>query len=458
MINRRTRVINLLSLALVTIGSISCNGTSSTETGEEAAGSGGVNADVQRDKPYVVLISIDGFGWDYTERFDTPALDRLIERGVRAESLKPVYPTLTFPNHYSIATGTYPAEHGIIANRFPHEASTDWYSYKDRGTVQDGSWYGGEPIWVAAERAGMVSAAYFFVGTEAPVGGISPSHWHPFSADIPGSERVDQALRWLQLPNEHRPHVVTLYFEHVDMAAHRYGPGSPETAAAVSEVNVYLSQLLDGIEALSIRDEVYVVVVSDHGQSVYRDRSATLVLDEVIDLDGIAIVEGGSYAFLFLDDGDTGRAAHIRDTVNAHWQHGRAWLRAETPEEWQLRRGARIADVILQPDPGYAVLSAEEHRVRLNVGAHGWAPEFRDMHGIFIGAGPRLPSGCTTGTVEAVEVYPLLLEILGLPDRRINRWESSLDDLIAPGGGERCSEAGTVGQGPNQFGALLSLP
>ncbi len=443
MIYRRKRVLDLLSLALVTIGSISCNGTASTETGQPAAGSGGVNAVDQQDKPYVVLISIDGFGWDYTDRFATPALDRLIERGVRAESMKPVYPTLTFPNHYSIATGSYPAEHGIIANRFPHEDPSAWYNYKDRDTVQDGSWYGGEPIWVAAERAGMVSAAYFFVGTEAPVDGISPSHWYPFSADIPGSERVGQVLRWLELPEDRRPHIVTLYFEHVDTVSHRFGPDSPETAAAIAEVNGYLTQLLDGIEALPIHDEVYVIVVSDHGQSVYRDRSATLILEGIIDLDGIALVEGGSYAFLFLDDDDAGRAARIRDTVNEHWQHGRAWLRAEAPDEWQLRHGARIADVILQPDPGYAVLSVEEHRDRLNVGAHGWAPEFRDMHGIFIGAGPRLPSACKIGTVEAIEVYPLLLEILALPDRRSNRWESSLDDLLGPGDGGQCPDPET---------------
>lgn len=438
MINRGKRVFILLSLALVTVASISCNDTSSTGAGEQAAGSGGHNTVAQRDKPYVLLVSIDGYGWDYTERFEAPALDRLIKRGVRAESLKPVYPTLTFPNHYSIATGTYPGEHGIIANYFPHEDSSAWYNYKDRGAVQDGGWYGGEPIWVAAERAGMVSAAYFFVGTEAPVDGISPTHWYPFSAGIPGSDRVDQVLSWLKLPEERRPHVVTLYFEHVDMASHRYGPESPENAAAVSEVNGYLSQLLDGIEDLPIKEEIYVIVVSDHGQSVYRDRSSTLILDEIIDLEGIDIVEGGSHAFLFLEDGDAGRASRLRDTVNEHWQHGRAWLRAETPAEWQLRHGTRIADIILQPDPGYAVLSAEELGSKMNVGAHGWAPEFRDMHGIFIAAGPRLPSGCAIGTVEAVEIYPLLLEILELPDRRANRWESSLDDLIEPGGSERC--------------------
>ena len=120
-------------------------------------GTGGVNAPEQRDKPYLVLISIDGFRWDYQDLYDTPALDRLAARGVRAESVQPVFPTLTFPNHYSIATGLYPANHGIVANDFPDPDSGDWYLYKSARIVQQGQWYGGEPIWVAAEKNGRIS-------------------------------------------------------------------------------------------------------------------------------------------------------------------------------------------------------------------------------------------------------------------------------------------------------------
>ena len=136
-----------------------------------AAGSGGINAPEHRDKPYLVLISIDGFRWDYQDLHDTPTLDRIADAGIRADALIPVFPTLTFPNHYSIATGLYPANHGIIGNTFPDAVRRDWYSIRDRATVEHGDWYRGEPIWVTAERNGMVTAAFFFVGTEADIGG-----------------------------------------------------------------------------------------------------------------------------------------------------------------------------------------------------------------------------------------------------------------------------------------------
>ena len=162
------------------------------------SGSGGINAPAQRDKPYLILISIDGFRWDYQALYKTPALDRLAAGGVRAESLQPVFPTLTFPNHYSIATGLYPANHGIVANDFPDPDSGDWYQYQIARIVQQGRWYGGEPIWVAAEKNGMVSAAFFFVGTEADIGGVPPTYWNRFDANVSGGTRVKQVLKYVR--------------------------------------------------------------------------------------------------------------------------------------------------------------------------------------------------------------------------------------------------------------------
>ncbi len=176
------------------------------------------------DAPYLILVLIDGFGWDFRQQADTPALDEIAARGVSAQALRPVFPTTTFPNHYSIATGLYPYEHGIVGNSFPNDARTAWYRLSDREAVQDGAWYRGEPIWVTAEKAGLKSAAYYFVGTEAPIAGVLPTYWRSFDADVPGGERVAQVLRWLQLPARHRPHLVTLYFEDVDDAAHATDP------------------------------------------------------------------------------------------------------------------------------------------------------------------------------------------------------------------------------------------
>lgn len=370
------------------------------------------------DAPYLIVISIDGFRHDYLDRFPTPALQRIALTGVRATSLRPVWPTLTFPNHYSIATGLYPAEHGIIANDFMNVARDDWYHYKQSRTVQDARWYDGEPVWVAAERAGLGSATFYFVGTEAPVNGISPSDWRAFDASVAGDVRVAQALSWLQLPANERPHVVTLYFEHVDDASHRYGPASDECIAAISRVDSWIESLLNGIDALALSDKTTVVVVSDHGQSHYRRDVDPLVLSDILSLDNLEIVESGPVSLLYLTDSDIDAATAVRDVINDHWDHGRAWLPAEAPDDWKVANSPRMADVLLQADPGYAVISHRNKAHKMSIGDHGWAPDFTDMHGIFLASGPGLPTGRRIGTINAVDVYALLLKQLNLPDGR----------------------------------------
>lgn len=381
----------------------------------QAAGSGGINAPDQRDKPYLVLVSIDGFRWDYQDLYNTPALDRIAATGIRADAMIPVFPTLTFPNHYSIATGLYPANHGLIGNRFPSQDRSRFYSLYDRESVQDGSWYGGEPVWVAAERNGMVSAAYYFVGTEAAVNGVPMTWWHAFDASVPGLSRVDQALAWLAMPTEQRPHLITLYFEDVDSATHQYGPGSPQSIAAIERVDSYLDKLMAGIRELPVAQDVYLVVVSDHGQSGVNRDAQPLILDQLANLDGLTVVDHGTAAYLYFPEPDRQRAEEIHDTINASWGQGKAILSSDAPDEWHLTETAGFADIIVQADPGFLVFSSRQEAGKASPGDHGWAPGFQDMHGIFLARGPGLPKGVRIPPIEVVDVYPLLMEVLGLP-------------------------------------------
>ena len=379
-----------------------------------AAGSGGVNAPDQRGKPYLVLVSIDGFRWDYQDLFDTPALDRIAAGGVRAERLVPVFPTLTFPNHYSIATGLYPENHGLIGNRFPSTDRSRFYNLRDRAMVQDGSWYGGEPVWVAAERAGLVTAAYFYVGTEADIGGIPMTYWHAFDDSVPGTDRVDKVIDWLAMPEDKRPHLLTLYFEDVDTITHRYGPGSPESVEAITRVDGYLGRLMRGIEQLPIADDVYVVVISDHGQLALRRDVDPFVIESVADLDGLQVVDHTSSAYVYFPAPDPGRARAMRDAVNKAWEHGSAYTADDAPPAWRVSRDGGFADVILVAEPGFMVFSTMRDPPVYR-SSHGWAPEVPGMHGIFLASGPGLPDGRRIGPVDAVDIYPLLMRILGLP-------------------------------------------
>jgi predicted AlkP superfamily pyrophosphatase or phosphodiesterase len=378
----------------------------------EVPKTGGRNAPGKTDSPHLILISIDGFSWDYLSIYPTPALDRIAGAGIRAESMRPVFPSLTFPNHYSIATGLYPSEHGIVHNHFPDEARDEWYHLWDRSSVEDPRWYGGEPVWVTAENSGLVTAAYYFVGTEAAIRGVSPSHWHSFDASVPGSDRVAQVIEWLQWPADRRPHLITLYFEHVDTAGHNFGRGSPQLAAAVAEVDTNIGRLLDAIAEADLPGEVYVLVVSDHGQANYVDPETTFVLGDHIDLTGLEVTAGGAYAWIYQQQPDRERALAIRDAINDAWAHGHAVLRDEAPAEWRIDDSPRFPEIFVVPDLGYGVVAEREAVQRLKKSDHGWDPSNRAMHGIFLAAGPGLPEGETIGEVSAVEIYPLMLELL----------------------------------------------
>ena len=205
---------------------------------------GPTNAPRQIGAPYVVLVSFDGFAWNLMEKHSAPNFQRVAAEGVRAERMIPTFPTTTFPTHYSLATGMYAESHGLVGNRFWAPDKQAYYSLSDRVVVEDGSRYRGEPIWVTAERQGMVSASFFFVGSEAEVRGLRPSYWYRFDASVPHDERVDGVLDWLSMPEDGRPHMITLYFEDIDAVAHDYGMDSPETSRAVARVDASLGRLL----------------------------------------------------------------------------------------------------------------------------------------------------------------------------------------------------------------------
>jgi len=395
------------------------------------AGSGGVNAAEHLDKPYVVLVSLDGFRWDYPDRHELPALQSIIAEGARADRLLPVFPTLTFPNHYSIATGLFPARHGLVGNRFPAPELGEWYALGDREAVEDGRFYHGEPIWVTAESQGMVTASFFFVGTEAEIGGIRPTHWRRFTKTIPGDERVDQVLAWLALPPERRPHLVTLYFEDVDDHSHWSGMDSQPAIEAMRRVDGYLARLRAGIDALPHGDRVNLLVVSDHGQAGYLDGQAPFDISEHMDLGGVEVVGQGSYLFLYFDEPGEARIAAARDAINANWQHGRAFAPGEAPEEWRLQGSDRLPHLIVMPDGGHMVVSELERAPGLKPGAHGWAPGFEAMHGIFIAHGPNIRHGARPGRIRVVDIYPLMTALLGLqPAAGIDGDPKALEDIL----------------------------
>lgn len=413
----RVRGLTSAGIVLLALGLVGCTSVPQAPFGADAAataesGPGAGRNDARHlDKPYVVMVSFDGFRHDYMEMFNTPNFDRVAADGARAEGLIPVFPSLTFPAHYSIATGMYPGSHGLVANTFYDRELDRFYSLSDRETVEDGQWYAGEPIWVTAEKQGMVSAAFYFVGTEADVQGIRPSRWKRFDPIVPNRERVDTVLTWLALPAETRPHMVSLYFAEADYAGHRFGPrGIPEVAEAVDLVDRALGRLLDGIDALPHGDEVYVVLVSDHGMSNVRP-NGHYALDGIADMSGARLTSGGTVGILHVEGSDA-RIEELRASLDEGMPHARVYRNREAPPELHVNGHPRFGDLIVVPEEGYTIGIGP--RRGSSRGMHGWNPSYPSMHGIFLVKGPGIEPGTRLPRIEGVDIYPFLARVLEL--------------------------------------------
>ena len=393
----------------------------------QPAGSGGTNAAEQRDKPYLVLVSLDGFKAEYLDRMTLPNLKRAMRRGTRAKAMVPVFPSLTFPNHYSLVTGLHPGNHGIVSNRFYDPARKASYSIgSESATVGDATWYRGEPIWVTAEKQGMVSACFFWPGSEAAIGGVRPTIWNRYDGAIENDARVRTVVDWLALPPERRPHVITLYFSALDTASHDRPLEHPEVEAAAVSLDASIGRLLDGIDGLPIRDRVYVLITSDHGM-VNTSAAQSVALDTLLDAAELADLEAaqsGPVASLHVRGGPE-RARHIRDRINAQLARGTAYLRSELPERFHYRTDPRAGDVVVVMDEAWLLVAPRpapaagaparpaparpERR-----GAHGWDNAFPSMQALFLIVGPGIREGAIVPAVRNVDVYPLMTELLGL--------------------------------------------
>src|SRR4029077_15478235 len=233
------------------------------------------NTSAQQAKHYVILVSLDGFRYDYATKYSAKNLLAMAVRGASApDGMIPSFPSLTFPNHYTIATGLYPEHHGIVANTFYDPARKERYAYNDQKTLADGTWYGGTPLWVLAEQQGMRAASFFWPGSEAEIQGKRPSYYLAYDDKIPDGNRVAQIIAWLKLPREQRPHFITLYYSNVDHAGHSYGPEAPQTGEAVRHVDDMIGKLSEGIATLGL--SVDLIVLADHGMEATRGGWVTL--------------------------------------------------------------------------------------------------------------------------------------------------------------------------------------
>lgn len=378
----------------------------------------------------VIMVSFDGFRWDYPDRGFSPNLSDMERRGVRADGLIPSFPTKTFPNHYTLVTGLVPDHHGIVANTMWDPEFEAIFSMSLRAEVRDARWWGGEPVWVAAEKIGRPTAPLFWPGSEAPVDGYLPTHWLPFDGEMPHEERVDWVLDLLDLPPAQRPVFLTLYFSTTDHAGHFTGPESPETNEAIRMVDAALGRLLQGLRDRGIEDDVNVIVVSDHGM-IETSRDRVIFIDDYIDLDIAEAVDWNPILALWPTEANL---ETVYEALKDAHPELAVYRRTEIPPDLHYGTHRRTPPILGVASAGWTITNRPYHNERpdrADGGGHGYDPAAREMQGIFVGAGPSFRRGMRVPAFRNVNVYPLLMAILQLPARPVDGDLSVVSDLLA---------------------------
>jgi predicted AlkP superfamily pyrophosphatase or phosphodiesterase len=369
------------------------------------------NSIAQQKKPYVILISADGFRWDYAKKYNAQNLLRLSGQGVSAASMVPSYPSVTFPNHYALVTGLYPSHSGLVNNTFYDRDRKDSYSMGNKAKVADGSWYGGSPLWVLAEQQNMLSASFYWVASEAAIKDTRPSYYYIYNEKIDIHNRIQGVVNWLKLPAAQRPHFITFYLPQVDHAGHLYTPDAPETANEVHFVDSAVNELNKAIKATGL--DVNFVFVSDHGMTTV-DKDNPIGIPAAIDTAKFKVSGDGVLVELYAKDKNDiqatynqllkeakGYNVYLKTNVPANVHYGAA-------DDWHNR----IGDILLIPQwPKVFNL----YNKKINPGWHGYDPSVvKDMHATFYAWGPAFKKGLQIPAFKNVDVFNMVADILGL--------------------------------------------
>ena len=371
-----------------------------------------LNSPAQQDKPYVLLISLDGFRYDYAERDHAANLLALGKSGVTAKALIPSFPTTTFPNHYTIVTGLFPAHHGIVDNSFWDPARTAEFRSSESASTTDGSWWGGTPLWVLAEQQGMRAASFFWPGSDAEIQHTRPTYYYKYDGKIPNDRRVEQVVEWLKLPKPERPHFITLYFSDVDHEGHVFGPDAPQTHAAIRTIDAELGKLFGEVRALGVPLDIFVV--SDHGMAAV---TGDIDVSKLANLDGVETA-ANSTDFKFYSS-DSKRMDQLYSELHGKDSRTAVYRRSEIPERLHYSGGLlgdrRIGDVVMLATAPVVLHLAPRLGQTLQKGMHGYdVAKVPEMRGIFFAAGPDLKAGLTVEEFQNIHIYPLIAHILGL--------------------------------------------
>lgn len=372
-------------------------------------------------KPYVIMISTDGFRYDYAKKYNAENLLKYSNEGIQARAMIPSYPSITFPNHWSLITGLYPSHHGLIDNYFYDYKRTEKYAMSNKQNAEDGTWYGGIPLWALAEKQGMISASLQWVGSASDAAGIRPTYYYHYHEKFKPAEKVDKVINWLKLPEEQRPHFISLYFPEVDGAGHHFGPEAKETETAVNLIDEAIGSLVQRVNGLDLKN-VNFIFVSDHGM-IQVDSGQPLEIPQILtNKSRFDCYNSQTLLRVYVKNPKEVKSVFKELKANKTDDY-EVYLDKKLPKYLHFATRDdnyhRIGQILLIPKAPKVFL---EKGQKTSVGKHGYDPKLvPEMKATFFAWGPAFNSHLIIDEFENVNVYPLVSEILDLKiDQKID--------------------------------------
>jgi len=370
--------------------------------------------------PPLLLISADGFRWDYLNRIPTPNIRRMAATGARAEQVVNCFTTKTYPNHWSLVTGVYEETHGIVNNNM-YDPTTN--SSFDMSTCGDW-WDAVEPLWATLERVNVSTAAYFWPGSACPWRGVLPRQYRPYDPTVPYPDRVDTVVGWLKRDCASRPAFITLYFDEPDHSGHSYGPYSPQVTAAVQLVDRMIGRLWERLSAADLLNDVNVILTSDHGM-VATSPERVIYLDDYVSPTEFTAVNFGAVADILPA---AGQLQAVYGKLQGCHPNLAVYLREDLPERWHYKHNLRVMPIVAVADEGWTVLPSRA--LPVIPGNHGYDNALPSMHPLFVAHGPDFLPNVSVPSISILDVYPLMCRLLAAPCHAHNGSLAATNPLV----------------------------
>ncbi|XP_018553454.1 ectonucleotide pyrophosphatase/phosphodiesterase family member 5 [Lates calcarifer] len=378
------------------------------------------------NRPKLLLLSFDGFRWDYVDRVPTPNFRSIMNEGVTVEQVENAYITKTFPNHYSLVTGLYAETHGIVANEMYDPVLNRSFSMETDSIYDSRWWEEAVPLWVTIQKAGGRSGAAMWPGSDVRIHGMYPTQFLQYNASISFETRVERIIEWFSAPNEEAVDFGVLYWEEPDESGHNLGPQSPLMDEVIAGIDEKLGFLINELKKAGLYEKVNLIVTSDHGMTqLFTDN--IIELDEYVSRDLYTWVDKSPVVGILPKEGKLEEVYNKLVDANPNMV---VYKKEEIPKHFHYQHNNRIMPIIIEAKEGWTVMQNRTGPFML--GNHGYDNTLRSMQPVFVARGPAFRQNYVKTSMRSVDLYPLMCHILSIRPMPNNGSLLNVKDLLYP--------------------------